>query len=63
MAWGCAQVDTCSTVALRTLNAVLSVACLACFVVAYRQLHPLLTARRCIAAVSTCMALQYAKPT
>lgn len=49
----CAQVDTCSTAALRTLNAVLSVACLACFAVTYAQLHPRLSVMRCMAAVST----------
>ena len=50
---GCVQVDTCSTAALRTLNAVLSVACLACFVVTYAQLHPRLSVTRCTAAVSS----------
>jgi len=49
----CAQVDSCSIAALRTLNAVLSAACLACFVVTYAQLHPRLGLARCIAMVST----------
>ena len=47
------QVDTCSTAVLRTLNGVLSIACLACFAAAYAQLHPRLSPGRCLAAVSS----------